>query len=431
MPSLNVKKYIRECMDSVVGQSLQGLEILCIDAGSTDGTLEILEEYARSDKRIILHHSTMKSYGQQINMGVNLAKGKYVAVVETDDYIDNHMYETLYGIAEENQLDYVKADFMGFLELRSGQIYFDKGRVWPDDGLYRKVLSAEEYPKLYIRDVNIWKGLYNRNFLLEHEIRLNETPGAAFQDIGFCHLLLAYARRAMYIKDMLYFYRRDNEASSSAKPYGICFAYQEYKRLCSIPMKCKNTKLFYHYLYVRMIYVFIGEYEKLLLFGVKLTQESSEAIRWFQTVLYQQIEEKEITSGDVDEKTWNKLRLLINCEDKFAAEWYKDQKEKEKLKKELFKRIGTEQIIIFGCGYYGGRSLLFCDKHNISIAAFCDNDPCLWERQYYGYQVCRPIELTTTYSNIKIMISSSKYERAIRMQLADMGINEERVLLFL
>lgn len=431
MPSLNVKKYIKECMDSVVGQSLRELEILCIDAGSTDGTLEILKEYARSDKRIKLLHSPMKSYGKQINMGFDLAKGKYIGVVETDDYIAPHMYEKLYAIAEENRLDFVKADFMGFVKLHNGQRYFDIGKVWTDEELYGKVLSVEEYPKLYIRDVNIWKGLYNRNFLINYEIRLNETPGAAFQDIGFCHLLLAYAGRGMYIKDMLYFYRRDNEASSSSKPYGICFAYQEYKRLCSLPIKCENTKLFYHYLYIRMACVVIEEYEKLLVSGTKFTKEFYEAIRWFRAVLRQKIKEKEITEKEIDERTWEKLELLVKSEDEFAAEWNKDQRKTVKSEKELIKKIGTSQIVIFGCGYYGGRSILFFDKHHISIAAFCDNNPGLWERQFHGYDIYRPIELTTRYSDIKIMISSPKYEKAIRRQLVDMGISEDRILSFL
>ena len=93
MPSLNVSRYIRTCMDSVVGQSLHDLEILCIDAGSIDGTLEILKEYAQSDNRIQVLQSDVKSYGKQINMGIEQARGKYIAVVETDDYIDLHMYD--------------------------------------------------------------------------------------------------------------------------------------------------------------------------------------------------------------------------------------------------------------------------------------------------------------------------------------------------
>ena len=226
MPSYNVVKYIRKCLDSVVGQSLQALEILCIDAGSTDGTLEILKEYAASDQRIRMFHSERKSYGKQVNMGMDLARGKYIAVVETDDYIDVSMYAKLFATAEKYQLDFVKADFMGFQLLQNGEMLFDKGNVWPNEEIYDKVISVENYPELYVRDVNIWKGLYNSSFLKMNKIRLNETPGAAFQDIGFCHLCLAYGDREMYIKDKLYYYRRANEESSSAQPYGVCYAYQ-------------------------------------------------------------------------------------------------------------------------------------------------------------------------------------------------------------
>ena len=70
MPSLNVAAYIRECLDSVISQSLQELEIICIDAGSTDGTKEILTDYAKRDSRIVLLHSERKSYGRQVNMGL-------------------------------------------------------------------------------------------------------------------------------------------------------------------------------------------------------------------------------------------------------------------------------------------------------------------------------------------------------------------------
>lgn len=75
MPSLNVAPYIRECMDSVICQTLNDLEILCIDAGSTDGTREVLEEYAGKDARIRLIESDKKSYGYQMNLGLEAAAG--------------------------------------------------------------------------------------------------------------------------------------------------------------------------------------------------------------------------------------------------------------------------------------------------------------------------------------------------------------------
>lgn len=93
LPSLNVAGFIEECLISVTGQTLKELEILCIDAGSTDGTLEILESYAKKDKRIRVLHSDRKSYGYQINKGMDMALGEYLGIVETDDYIAENMYE--------------------------------------------------------------------------------------------------------------------------------------------------------------------------------------------------------------------------------------------------------------------------------------------------------------------------------------------------
>ena len=87
MPSLNVVSYIRECIESVVNQTLKDIEIICVDAGSTDGTLEVLEEYTAKDNRIKLLHSDKKSYGYQMNMGIDAATGEYIGIVETDDYI--------------------------------------------------------------------------------------------------------------------------------------------------------------------------------------------------------------------------------------------------------------------------------------------------------------------------------------------------------
>ena len=81
MPSLNVVRYIRECMESVISQTMEEMEILCIDAGSTDGTLEILEEYVRKDRRVRLIKADKKSYGYQMNLGLKEALGEYIVVV--------------------------------------------------------------------------------------------------------------------------------------------------------------------------------------------------------------------------------------------------------------------------------------------------------------------------------------------------------------
>lgn len=121
MPSLNVAAYVRECMESVIRQTLKDIEILCVDAGSTDGTWEILRKYADKDKRIKLIHSEKKSYGHQMNLGIREATGSYIGIVETDDYILPKMYERLYTYALDNDADFVKSDYYAFTTLDNNQ----------------------------------------------------------------------------------------------------------------------------------------------------------------------------------------------------------------------------------------------------------------------------------------------------------------------
>ena len=114
MPSLNVADYIEEAVQSVINQTLKDIEIICIDAGSNDGTWEILTRLAAADGRIILRHSDRKSYGFQVNLGIAMASGEYIAVVETDDYVDSKMYERLYQEAVAHDCDYVKSDYFAY-----------------------------------------------------------------------------------------------------------------------------------------------------------------------------------------------------------------------------------------------------------------------------------------------------------------------------
>ena len=133
LPSLNVADYIERCLESVIHQSLKELEILCVDAGSADGTKEILDKYADKDPRIKVLYSGKKSYGRQVNMGLDYASGEYAAVLETDDWIDRDMYQCLYKHAAADGLDYVAADFDLVYRLQNGADYFVRQRLFHGD----------------------------------------------------------------------------------------------------------------------------------------------------------------------------------------------------------------------------------------------------------------------------------------------------------
>ena len=227
MPFLNSITYLKECMDSVINQSLREIEIICVDAGSTDGTLEVLKEYEQKDKRIKIINSPKKSYGYQINLGLDTAQGEYFGIVESDDYIKENMYETLYDIACKHNCDAVKSDFCIFVEENNKKVF-----------TYRKMSNKKEfYNKLFnplddlysfrLNGVNT-PGIYKLEFIRQESIKLNETPGASYQDNGLWFQIFSLAQKVYIIEEAFYMIRRDNPNSSvksKEKVYCMCEEY--------------------------------------------------------------------------------------------------------------------------------------------------------------------------------------------------------------
>ncbi len=140
LPSLNVASYIRECLESVTRQTLKDIEIICVDSGSTDGTLEVIREFEAKDPRVKVIVSDKKSYGRQMNLGFDAATGEYLGIVETDDWVVPNMYEKLYKIAKRNQLDFVKADFYRFTVNPDGSLDKTYNQLARDKSYYGRVL---------------------------------------------------------------------------------------------------------------------------------------------------------------------------------------------------------------------------------------------------------------------------------------------------
>ena len=227
MPVYNVQYYLRECLDSIVNQTLTNIEIICIDDGSTDASGKILDEYAAKDKRFKIIHKENGGYGKAMNVGLDNAHGEYIGIVESDDFIRPEMYEEQYQIAKDNNLDMLKADFQAFIgEGESRQFTYRK--MSNNKEIYNKVVCPLLDLKLFNTNNVIWSGLYSRKFLAENGIRFNETPGASYQDNGFYFQTYCLAKRMMFLDKDYYRLRRDNPNSSiknKAKVYCICDEY--------------------------------------------------------------------------------------------------------------------------------------------------------------------------------------------------------------
>ena len=211
IPVYNVQRYLTKCIESVIKQTLSDIEIICIDDGSTDLCPKILDEYAVKDKRIKVIHKDNEGYGKAMNMGLDLAQGEYIGIVESDDYILPNMYEILYKKAKENDLDLIKSNFYFFWDILNFKKSSEKEYL---SQYYNKVLT-EEFREIYFKfEISNWTGIYKNDLIKSNNIRHNETPGASYQDTGFWFQVMAMCKRAMWLEDSFYMYRQDNPMSS-------------------------------------------------------------------------------------------------------------------------------------------------------------------------------------------------------------------------
>ena len=228
VPCYNVEAYLRQCMDSIIRQTYTNLEIICLDDGSTDRTPEILKEYEKKDSRTRVISKPNSGYGATMNIGLKAASGKYIGIVESDDYIEPKMYEILCDAAEKDNLDIVRCRFIERNVIKSK----DKVNTFSyvkDNG---RVFRPTDVPSSFTMKPSIWAGMYNREFLERNGIRFLETPGASYQDTAFAFKALATAQRVRMLPDVLHNYRI-NEASSVSSPgkvFCVCDEEAEIRR---------------------------------------------------------------------------------------------------------------------------------------------------------------------------------------------------------
>lgn len=228
VPTYNVEIYLRECLDSLVNQTLKDIEIICVNDGSTDSSLEILNEYASKDSRIKVISKVNTGYGHTMNVGIDAATGEYLGIVEPDDYVALDMYESLYKIAKEVKGEIVKADFYRFVnEKKFVNRTYNQLTKYKD--FYNKIINPAQDKIVFKFVMNTWSGIYDLEFLRKNNIRHNETPGTSFQDNGFWFQGFCLSERVYFVDRAYYMNRRDNPNSSVHNKEKVYCANVEYE----------------------------------------------------------------------------------------------------------------------------------------------------------------------------------------------------------
>ncbi len=434
LPSLNVADYIEEAVKSAMNQTLKEIEIICIDAGSDDGTWEILSRLAKTDERIILCHSDKRSYGYQVNMGIDMARGEYIAILETDDYIAAEMYEHLYDAAVKYACDYVKSDRFVYWTPKNGERFFLKKNTFgnKDSYLYDKIIEPKRYPVIASEDWYLWNGIYKKEYLIKNNIRLAETPGAAFQDIGFVFQTNVYAKKALYIRGAYYNYCIDRASSSSNVGKALKYSYTEFVRLCELLERRNVTDAdILRSLYCRMTKSFVCCYIDISKGFIKGTDEERAGYyRWFRGKLQGAIEKNIVNSSVIQDDLWNKLNELLISEESYIEKVMAHEEENKEKVRDKIGRPGEHPVVIFGCGSYGHIVYEWLGQEDYTIVSFMDNDKALWGMKIGGIAIISPQDGKNIPDGAKYVIANELHYAEIERQLLDMGVKEENICIY-
>lgn len=212
IPVYNVEKYLKDCIKSICEQTLEEIEIICVNDGSTDNSLEILNELSKNDKRIVIINQKNAGAGAARNRGISAATGKYLGFVDSDDLIYPTMYEELVNKAEKTQADMViTGEIETFFD--DNIVFPDKGSALTQDEMSLGSFKAIEYPEI-IKNVFLWNRIFLRSFWQKNKFEIPENRKFA-EDLLICTQASVLAKRIGYVKGPLYKYRNIREDSLS------------------------------------------------------------------------------------------------------------------------------------------------------------------------------------------------------------------------
>ena len=193
VPVYNVLPYIRPCLDSLVGQTLEDYEIILIDDGSTDGTAQVLAEYAaRYPEKIVLRRVENGGQGRARNIAIDMARGDYLGFIDSDDWINPTMYEKLCKRAEDTGADVVVCNFLA---------KYNDGR--------EKDMPACVQENWMASAGSACNKIFRRTLI--GDIRF--AQGLWYEDFYFSALVLLKSRRTEFIQEALYFYRQSDSST--------------------------------------------------------------------------------------------------------------------------------------------------------------------------------------------------------------------------
>ena len=215
VPVYNVEKYVAQCLDSLINQTLKDIEIIVVSDASPDGSIAICRSYAEKDHRVrIVEKEKNEGLGLTRNVGIEESCGEYIAFCDSDDYVSPDTYEKMYCFAKANQLDVCYCNYVldnnGIINTKTGSpteqfLYLGKANV---RGFLLDMIGPQpDYPSDVKYMISSCMAMYRGEIIRNHNVRFMCERVVLSEDTIFNTDFLAHANNVGYMPDQLYFYR--------------------------------------------------------------------------------------------------------------------------------------------------------------------------------------------------------------------------------
>lgn len=222
VPIYKVEKYLIQCIDSILRQTLEDIEVILVDEGDLDCCRDICDMYefgAKKDKRIKTIHEKNGGYGISVNKGFDIAQGEYISIVESDDFIAPRMYEEMYAYAKKLDADVVKTPYFEYWDKTKGSEkkillcpFYEKMKSLPEN----RLLKIEDCTVFMGGHPSVWSAIYRLSYIKTNNIRFTDVKGAMYVDRTFLMQIMYQTDKIAWMNKTFYYYRLSNTGSSSS-----------------------------------------------------------------------------------------------------------------------------------------------------------------------------------------------------------------------
>ena len=242
IPVYNVEKYLRQCLDSVINQTLEDIEIICVDDCSTDDSFEILKEYASKDSRIVLlKQKVNQGQGVARNLALEIANGDYIMFCDPDDWYELNTCEIAFNEISKNRTDMALFFYNRYFE--EDKKYFpDNARYQRYSRIVEQKIDINTNKNFSIVDFFIVNQIYSRHFINQYKIRFDSCR--MFEDQHFMGMAYIYANKIYIINAFLYNYRIRNNSTTFTCQYAYKDLFRISHYLISLLLDVKDSKIF-------------------------------------------------------------------------------------------------------------------------------------------------------------------------------------------